>query len=140
MTTKAFPILLVEDDIVDVMAVKRAFRDLNVPNPLHVAGNGEEALFFLRDALKPIPGLILLDLNMPRMNGVDLLKVLKDDPNLRRIPVVVLSTSKEQSDRSATFGLGIAGYMVKGVDYPEFIEMIRTIQKYWTLSELPPPS
>jgi CheY-like chemotaxis protein len=136
--TKAFPILLVEDDIVDVMAVKRAFRDLSVPNPLHVVGNGELALHFLRDALKPIPGLILLDLNMPRMNGVDFLKVVKNDPNLRRIPVVVLTTSKEQSDRSATFSLGVAGYMAKGVDYPEFTEMIRTVQKYWNLSELPP--
>ena len=138
MSTKAFPILLVEDDVVDVMAVKRAFRELGVPNTLHVVGNGEEALHFLRDALQPIPGLILLDLNMPRMNGVDFLKVLKDDPNLRRLPVVVLTTSKEQSDRSAAFNLSVAGYMVKGTDYTEFLDMIRTVQRYWNLSEMPP--
>jgi len=136
---KAFSILLVEDDLVDVMAVKRAFRDLNVPNPLHVAGNGEEALKFLRET-QPMPGLILLDLNMPRMNGIDFLKVVKGDAHLRRIPVVVLTTSKGQSDRSETFNLGVAGYMVKGVEYAEFIEVVKSIHNYWSMSQLPPLS
>jgi CheY-like chemotaxis protein len=134
----AFPILLIEDDIIDVMALKRAFRDLQMTNPLQVAGNGEEALHYLRDALQPRPGLILLDLNMPRMNGVDFLRVVKSDTLLRRIPVVVLTTSKEHSDRSEAFNLGAAGYMVKGIDYPEFIQVVRTIHAYWDMSELPP--
>jgi len=138
--TREFPILLIEDDVVDVMALKRAFRDLKVLHPLHVAGNGEEALEHLQDPKRPMPGLILLDLNMPRMNGIDLLKVLKADDRLRRIPVIVLTTSKEQSDRLETFNRGIAGYMVKGIDYPEFIEVVRTIQRYWDTSELPPLS
>ena len=133
-----FPILLIEDDVVDVMALKRAFRDLKVAHPLLVAGNGEEALDRLNDPQRPMPGLILLDLNMPRMNGIDFLRVLKGDARLRRIPVVVLTTSKEQSDRAETFNLGIAGYMIKGIDYPEFIEVVRTIQTYWDTSELPP--
>jgi len=132
------PILLVEDDLVDVMAVKRAFRELKVTHPLQVAGNGEEALLRLQDTQQPLPSLILLDLNMPRMNGVDFLKAIKSDPRLRRIPVVVLTTSNEESDRAKTFDLGVAGYMVKGIDYEQFIEVVRTIQSYWNLSEMPP--
>jgi len=134
------PILLVEDDLIDVMAVKRAFRELKVTQPLQVAGNGEDALLRLRDMQEPLPSLILLDLNMPRMNGVDFLKAIKSDPRLRRIPVVVLTTSNEESDRAKTFDLGVAGYMVKGIDYEQFIEVVRTIQSYWNLSEMPPLS
>ena len=135
---RSFSILLVEDDIVDVMSVKRALRDLNVPSPLEVAGNGEEALARLRTPERPLPGIILLDLNMPRMNGIDFLKVLKADERLRRIPVVVLTTSKEEKDRLESFNLSAAGYMVKPVEYAGFVEVVRTIQRYWNLSEMPP--
>ncbi|MBI4877121.1 MAG: response regulator [Acidobacteria bacterium] len=129
-------ILLVEDDVVDVMTVRRALKDLHVTNPLDVAGDGEEALNRLQDQANQRPGLILLDLNMPRMNGIELLKELKQHEILRRIPVVVLTTSREDEDRVASFDLSVAGYMIKPVDYIRFVEVIRTINLYWTLSEV----
>jgi CheY-like chemotaxis protein len=134
----SFSILLIEDDLVDVMSVKRALRELNVSNALVVAGNGEEALARLRLPDPPLPGIILLDLNMPRMNGIDFMKILKADERLRRIPVVVLTTSKEEQDRLQSFNLGAAGYMIKPVDYPGFVEVVKTIQRYWDMSEMPP--
>ncbi len=133
-----FSILLVEDDVVDVMSVKRALRELNSNSALNVAGNGEEALARLRKPEQPLPGIILLDINMPRMNGLDFLKILKADDRLRRIPVVVLTTSKEEKDRLESFNLSVAGYMIKPVEYAGFVEVVRTIQKYWNLSEMPP--
>src|SRR5580658_1909758 len=136
--SRIFSILLVEDDIVDVMSVKRALRDLSVVSPLEVAGNGEEALTRLRKLELPLPGIILLDLNMPRMNGIDFLKILKADEKLRRIPVVVLTTSKEEQDRMESFNLSAAGYMIKPVEYAGFVEIVRTIQHYWKQSEMPP--
>jgi CheY-like chemotaxis protein len=136
--SNSFSILLVEDDAVDVMSVKRALRQLNTNHVLNIAGNGEEALSWLRVPGQPLPGIILLDLNMPRMNGIDFLKNLKADDRFRRIPVVVLTTSKEESDRLQSFNLGAAGYMVKPVEYAGFVEVVRTIQGYWNLSEMPP--
>jgi CheY-like chemotaxis protein len=133
-----FSILLVEDDIVDVMSVRRALRELQANHTLNVTGNGEEALVFLRKQENVLPGIILLDINMPRMNGIDFLKVLKADERLRRIPVVILTTSKEEKDRLETFNLSAAGYMVKPVEYAGFVEVVRTIQRYWLLSEGPP--
>ena len=131
------PVLLVEDDSVDAMTVKRAFKDLKILNPLVHSGNGEEALAYLRDWSNEKPCVILLDLNMPRMNGVEFLKVVKADTDLRKIPVVVLTTSREESDIVESFQLSVAGYIVKPVDYRNFVEAIRTIDLYWTLSELP---
>jgi CheY-like chemotaxis protein len=130
--------LLVEDDSVDVMTVKRAFRDLHVANPLVPAGDGEEALAYLRNDGAPKPCVILLDLNMPKMSGTEFLKVVKEDQTLKMIPVVVFTTSSAEQDIARSFELGAAGYMVKSVDYDKFIETIRTIDSYWTLSKLPP--
>lgn len=131
------PILLVEDDMIDAITVKRALKELNVINPVHSVENGEEALEYLYDNLKENPGIILLDLNMPRMNGIEFLKIAKNDDSLRHIPVVVLTTSLEEMDRIDTFNLGIAGYMVKPVDYKQFVDVIKAIKLYWSLSELP---
>ncbi len=130
-------ILLVEDDKVDVMTVKRACRDLNLTNPLAVTGNGEEALEYLRDPEHEQPCIILLDLNMPKMNGLEFLSVVKKEDTLKSIPVIVLTTSHEDQDRIASFNLGVAGYMLKPVDYQQFIDVVRTIDMYWTVSELP---
>ena len=130
-------ILLVEDDTVDQLTVKRALRDINITNPLKITNNGEEALEYLRNEKNEIPGIILLDLNMPKMNGVEFLKIAKNDSRIKKIPVIVLTTSKEDRDRINTFDLGVAGYMVKPVAYMQFVEVIRTINLYWTLSELP---
>ena len=130
------PILLVEDDEVDQMTVKRALDEINVTNRLDMAGDGEEALEMLRDPDRERPGIILLDLNMPRMNGVEFLHHVKEDAELRRIPVVVLTTSQDEQDRVDSFDLGVAGYMLKPVDYRQFVEVVRAIDLYWTLSEL----
>jgi len=130
-------ILLVEDDHVDIMTIKRAFKDLKITNPVNVCENGLEALDFLRNPQKQFPGVILLDLNMPKMNGIEFLQEIKDDEQFKSIPVVVLTTSKEEQDKVESFKLGVAGYMIKPVDYLQFVEIIRTIHLYWTLSEIP---
>jgi len=130
------PILLVEDDQVDVLTTRRALRELHVTNPLVVCENGEEGLAYLRGAADP-PCIVLLDLNMPVMNGIEFLENVKSDERLRRIPTVVLTTSEEQEDKVRTFDLGIAGYMAKTVDYRRFVEVMRSIDLYWTMSELP---
>ncbi|NLU49026.1 MAG: response regulator [Syntrophomonadaceae bacterium] len=131
------PILLVEDDRVDAMTVKRALKEIKVTNKLVITENGEEALAYLSNPENETPCIILLDVNMPRMNGIEFLKVAKNDGRLKRIPVVVLTTSREEWDRVQSFNLGVAGYMVKPVDYQMFVEVVRTIDLYWTLSELP---
>ena len=131
------PILLVEDDKVDAMTVKRALKEIHVTNHVETAGNGEEALEYLRAHKDEEPCIILLDLNMPRMNGIEFLKVAKQDELLKMIPVVVLTTSKEDQDKVESFKLSVAGYMIKPVDYQKFVDVMRTINIYWTLSELP---
>jgi CheY-like chemotaxis protein len=131
------PILLVEDDLVDAMTVKRALRDIEFTGELHHVENGEEALAFLRDPEKPRPAIILLDLNMPRMNGVEFLQVAKQDAKLRQIPVIVLTTSQEEHDRFASFDQSAAGYMIKPVDYAQFVKIMRVVNNYWQESQLP---
>lgn len=131
------PILLIEDDRVDAMTTERAMKELNVANELVHTINGEEALDYLRDTRKENPCIILLDLNMPRMNGFEFLEIVKRDNYFKKIPVVVLTTSKEDKDKIDSFNLNVAGYMIKPVDYKQFVEVIRTINMYWTLSELP---
>ena len=135
MKTKR-PILLAEDDEVDAMTVKRALQELKVANPLVITGNGEEALAYLRGGAKKKPCVVLLDLKMPKMDGIEFLKVVKQDHQLRRIPVIVLTTSKEEQDRVHSFDLSVAGYMVKPVEYVKLVEVMRTVDLYWTLSEL----
>jgi CheY-like chemotaxis protein len=119
------------------MTVKRALKEIRVANPIVVVGNGEEALAYLRNPDNETPSIILLDLNMPRMGGIEFLEVTKQDAQLRRIPVIVLTTSKEQQDKLGSFDLGVAGYMVKPVDYQQFVGVIKAIDLYWSLSELP---
>ena len=131
------PVLLAEDDSIDAMTVRRAFRDLKLSNTLVHRINGEEALEYLREPDAELPCVILLDLNMPRMNGIEFLNVIKQDDRLKRIPVIVLTTSNEECDVVESFRLCVAGYIVKPVDYKKFVEAIRTIDLYWTLSELP---
>lgn len=131
------PILLLEDDTVDAMTVKRALKDLHVSNPLVRVANGEEALVYLRDDGTEKPCVILFDLNMPKMNGIEFLKIAKADEKLKRIPAIALTTSKDDQDRVSAFKLSIAGFVVKPVDYIKFVEAIRIVNLYWTISELP---
>ena len=131
------PILLVEDDEVDVLTVRRALKELKVANPLSVASNGEEALEMLEDANAKRPALILLDLNMPRMSGLEFLRRVRSNGCARGIPIVVLTTSRQDQDVVHGFEYNVAGYMVKPVDYRKFVEVMQAIDLYWTLSELP---
>jgi len=131
------PILLIEDDEVDVMTVKRALRDLKVTNQLVSIGNGEEAIEYLRNENTTKPCIILLDLNMPKMDGSEFLKIAKANKALKKTPVVILTTSNSERDVIESFERGAAGYMVKSVDYEKFVETIRAIDQYWTLSKLP---
>lgn len=131
------PILLVEDDQVDTMTVIRALKEIHVTNRLVHLENGEEAVSYLRDPESEKPCIILLDLNMPIMNGIEFLQVVKHDDYLKRIPVVVLTTSEEQQDKVNSFNMGVAGYMAKPVDYRQFVEVMRSIDAYWTISEMP---
>jgi CheY-like chemotaxis protein len=131
------PILLVEDDSVDAMTVTRAMKELNVCNSLVHVLNGEEALGYLRNNANPKPCVILLDLNMPRMNGNEFLRIVKADSQLRCIPVVVLTTSRADQDKFECFDNSVAGYIVKPSDYASFVKAIKVLDLYWTLNALP---
>jgi CheY-like chemotaxis protein len=143
MEDKKIHILLVEDDEVDVMNIRRAFKKNNIVNPLYLATNGLEALAVLRQESKTDPAmplarrLILLDLNMPRMNGIEFLRELRLDESLRSIPVIVLTTSNEDRDKVEAYNLNVAGYILKPVTFSNFVEVVATLNRYWMLSEIP---
>jgi len=130
------PILLVEDDLVDAMTVKKVLKELSVTNPLVLCKNGEEALEWLQNNRSNLPGIILLDLNMPKMNGLEFLRIIKGDDSLKIIPVVVLTTSEDHQDKLESYKLSIAGYMLKSFDYNRFIDVMKSIKSYWETSEL----
>ena len=131
-------ILLVEDDEVDVMNVRRAFQKNHITNPLFLASNGVEALEQLRGGDIPRDRrIVLLDLNMPQMNGIEFLRELRRDPQLRLTPVVVLTTSNDERDRIEAYDLNVAGYLLKPVTFANFCELMATLNKYWALVELP---
>ena len=135
---KTLNILLVEDDQVDVMNVTRAFARNKIANPLFVAADGIEALEMLRSGAVPRDRrLILLDLNMPRMSGIEFLRELRADPELHSTPVVVLTTSDDERDKVNAYDLNIAGYLLKPVTFINFVEVMAALNKYWTLVELP---
>ena len=139
---KMINILLVEDDEVDVMNVKRALKKNNITNPLYMASNGLEALALLRGTEKSpkIPRerrLILLDLNMPKMNGIEFLRELRADLELKATPVIVLTTSNEDRDKVEAYKLNVAGYILKPVTLSKFVEAVATLNKYWSISEMP---
>ncbi len=138
------PILLVEDDEVDVMTVQRAFKTHKMSNPLKVCMHGEDALAYLRReppytnlASEPMPGLILADLNMPVMNGIELLRELKLDESLKRIPVIVLTSSDQEQDLVESYALSVAGYIVKPVTFLEFVDVVRVLDIYWSMCRFP---
>ena len=138
MTDRMLNILLVEDDEVDVMNVRRAFQKNNIANPLFVAGDGEEALARLRSGEVPAERrIVLLDLNMPRMNGIEFLREVRADPELARTTVVVLTTSSDERDKIDAYNLNVAGYLLKPVTFSNFCEVMATLNKYWTLVEMP---
>ena len=137
MSDHLLNILLVEDDDVDVMNVKRAFAKNHIANPLIVAADGLEALEKLRGGEVPKDRrLVLLDLNMPRMNGIEFLRELRKDPELASTCVVVLTTSNDERDKVEAYNLHVAGYLVKPVTFINFCEVMVALNKYWTLVEM----
>lgn len=138
-------ILLVEDNEPDVVLTQEAFEDADIPNNLHVAGDGVEALQFLRRegkfASSPRPDVILLDINMPRKNGLEVLAELKADPDLRAIPVVVLTTSQADEDILRSYQSHASSYIVKPVEFAQFYSAIEALGKYMlSIVRLPPRS
>lgn len=141
MEGKLLNILLVDDDDIDVLNVKRAFKKNNILNPLYVANNGLEALELLRGsgegAVPHDRRLILLDLNMPKMNGLEFLREIRSDPDLHALTVIVLTTSADERDKIEAYNLNVAGYIVKPVTFLAFVEAMSALNKYWSLNELP---
>src|SRR5688572_6581221 len=139
--TNLVHILLVEDDEVDIMNVQRAFKKNNISNPLHIARNGIEALDVLRgqDAATAIPSprVILLDINMPRMGGIEFLSELRKHPELRSTSVFVMTTSNEESDKIAAYDLNVAGYILKPLSFEGFTSAVAILNHYWHLCEMP---
>lgn len=134
MTTNR-PILLVEDNPMDVDLTLRAFKRRKVSNPIHVARDGEEALAWLPrwEAGEPVPAVVLLDLKLPRVDGLEVLRQFKTHPSLRVIPVVVLTTSAENGDVQAAYQIGANSYIVKPVEFEKFMEVSEKLDVYWTL-------
>ncbi|WP_205503267.1 response regulator [Rufibacter psychrotolerans] len=137
MEEKEVSILLVEDDEVDIMNVQRAFKKNNITNPLYIAHNGLEALELLRSGSVPMPPIIILDINMPRMNGIEFLQELRKDPALTRISVFVMTTSNEDSDKINAYNLNVAGYILKPLSFEKFLSAVATLNRYWKLCERP---
>lgn len=127
------PLLLVEDNPLDVDLTLRAFRQRKLANPVEVARDGEEALAWIPrwEAGEPLPVVILLDLNMPRVDGLTVLRELKSRPVLQRIPVVILTTSREDRDINTAYDLGANSYIVKPVGFDNFMAVAQQIELYW---------
>lgn len=135
MDRKSVEILLVEDNEGDVGLVEEVFEDAKIKNILHVAEDGEEAMLFLNKEKPfedvPTPDIILLDLNLPQKDGREILEEIKNDKNLRRIPVVILTTSKAEEDILKSYDLHANSYITKPVDFDQFIRVIQAIEDFW---------
>jgi CheY-like chemotaxis protein len=139
------PILLVDDDADDVALLRRAFRRSNLANPVKVASDGEEAIAYLAGtgshadrAESPLPVLILLDLKMPRRGGHEVLEWLHGQDHLRRIPVAVLTSSRERSDVDRAYDLGANAYLVKPVNFQALLELVESLNLFWLMVNEPP--
>jgi CheY-like chemotaxis protein len=128
-------IFLIEDDTIEVMKLKRAIKKLQLTHELIEAKNGEEALSFLRDS-GVLPDIIFLDLNMPKINGIDFLKIIKNDDVLKYIPIVILTTSNNRKDVLTCHQTGIAGYIIKPLKYEHYVNKIASALEYWSMNEL----
>ena len=137
MTGKEVHILLVEDDEIDVMAIRRALKKSKIANPLHVAKDGVEALEKLRAGTIPTPRVVLMDLNMPRMDGITCLKEIRADKNLRQTIIFILTTSKDQEDKMKAYNHNVAGYIIKSEVGDGFVKELRMLDYYWNIVELP---
>lgn len=144
--TKPAHILLVEDNRMDIELTLDAFHEAHLTNTIHVAKNGQEALDYLfgqdqyadREAY-PLPRLILLDLKLPGIDGFEVLRTIKSTPIMKRLPVVVLTSSKEEGDRALSYDIGANSYLVKPVSFDGFLGVVRQIEGYWLTLNIEPP-
>ena len=144
MAKEPFVVLMAEDDEHDIIAVKRAWKKNKIANPLYIVPNGEECLDYLHQRGKygkpkdaPRPGILLLDIKMPKMDGLTVLKHIREDEKLHRLPVIILTTSKDEEDRMESYKLRVNAYIVKPVGFDNFSEAVKTINLFWELVELP---
>lgn len=133
--TKALNILLIEDDAIEVMKFNRVLSTLGLNHKIIEANNGEEALEILK-VKDTVPDIIILDLNMPRINGIEFLTILKNDSYLRYIPAIILTTSNNHKDVLECYKIGIAGYVLKPLKYEDYVDRIKKTLEYWSLNEL----
>jgi CheY-like chemotaxis protein len=142
MTTLVRPILLVEDNPMDVDLTLQAFTEHGIANPITVCRDGDEALRYMdahadgTDAELPV--LVLLDLRLPKVDGIEVLRWARRHPVWQQVPVIVLTTSRENSDIESAYRLGVNSYIVKPVDFPAFANVVKTIHMYWLLTNVPP--
>jgi CheY-like chemotaxis protein len=132
---KMLNILLIEDDLIEVMKLNRATNSLQLNHNIVEANNGEDALRLLKQK-DSLPDIILLDLNMPRISGIEFLKVLKNDERLKYIPTIILTTSNNQRDLLECYKIGIAGYVLKPLKYEDYVSKIEKLLAYWSINEL----
>lgn len=143
---KMVNILLVEDNKMDIALTLDAFREARLANKIHVAHNGEEALEYLFAEGKyidrktyPLPSIILLDLKMPGIGGTEVLRRLKNSPEIKRIPVIILTSSKEEGDRALSYDLGANSYLVKPISFDGFLIVVNKVTDYWISLNVEPP-
>lgn len=132
---KNLNILLVEDNLIEIMKMKRAISLLNLNHKLYEAENGEEAINFLEGKSNTLD-IILLDLNMPRINGIEFLKILKQNGDFKHIPTIILTTSCNQKDLLECFKIGMSGYVLKPLKYEDYVKKIEAVLNYWSINEL----
>jgi CheY-like chemotaxis protein len=133
---KKLKILLVEDNLIEVMKMKRTISFLKLDHILHEAKNGEEALILLEEDRTNLPDIILLDLNMPKINGIEFLKILKKESYLKHSPTIILTTSSNEKDLLECYREGISGYILKPLKYEDYVKKIESVLVYWSINEL----
>jgi CheY-like chemotaxis protein len=132
---KNLKVLLIEDNLIEIMKMKRTISLLELGHTMHEAKNGEEALTILEDKSK-FPDIILLDLNMPKMSGIEFLTIIKDSEEFRHIPIIILTTSDNQKDLLECYRIGISGYILKPLKYDDYVKKIEAVLGYWSINEL----
>ncbi len=144
MPQEPFVVLMAEDDEHDILATRRAWKKHHISNPLYIVNDGEECLDFLHRRGKysepwtaPRPGILLLDIRMPKMDGLSVLKHIRQDGQLHRLPVIILTTSRAEEDRLRSYDFGANAYIVKPVGFNNFSDAVRTINLFWQLVDLP---
>ena len=144
MSKKPFGVLMAEDVSHDIIATQRAWKKSHILNPLYIVKDGEECLDFLHQRGKyhdpetaPRPAILLLDIKMPKMDGLAVLKHIREDDELHRLPVIMLTSSKAEEDRLKSYDLGVNAYIVKPVGFRNLAAAVRTINLFWELVELP---